>query len=69
MRSATCWGRLGIKAMCDEAALMPQHVHSRVPALTPDSPGLETAGYSITSKDVPEMLAYPLSPASARRRA
>jgi len=52
-------GPLGIKAMCDEAALMPQHVHSRVPALTPDSPGLETAGYAITSKDVPEMLAYP----------
>ena len=52
-------GPLGIKAMCDEAALMPQHVHSRVPALTPDSPGLETAGYPITSKDVPEMLEYP----------
>lgn len=52
-------GPLGIRAMCDEAALMPQHVHSRVPALTPDSPGLETAGYAITSKDVPEMLAYP----------
>jgi len=52
-------GPVGIKAMCDEATLMPQHVHSRVPALTPDSPGLETAGYAITSKDVPEMLAYP----------
>src|SRR5450756_849886 len=52
-------GPMGIKAMCDEAALMPHHVHSRVPALTPDSPGLETAGYAITSKDVPEMLAYP----------
>jgi len=52
-------GPLGVKAMCDEAALMPQHVHSRVPALTPDSPGLETAGYPITSRDVPEMLEYP----------
>jgi adenine deaminase len=52
-------GPVGVKAMCDEAALMPHHVHSRVPALTPDSPGLETAGYPITSKDVPEMLAYP----------
>jgi adenine deaminase len=52
-------GPLGIKAMCDEAALMPHHVHSRVPALTPDSPGLETAGYAITSRDVPEMLEYP----------
>jgi len=52
-------GPVGVKAMCDEAALMPHHVHSRVPALTPDSPGLETAGYAITSKDVPEMLEYP----------
>ncbi len=52
-------GPLGMKAMCDEAALMPQHVHSRVPALTPDSPGLETAGYDITSKDMPETLNYP----------
>ncbi len=52
-------GPSGIKAMCDEAALMPQHVHSRVPALCPDSPGLETAGYDVTSKDVPEMLDYP----------
>lgn len=52
-------GPAGIKAMCDEAALMPQHVHSRVPALTPDSPGLETAGYNITSRDIPDMLNYP----------
>jgi adenine deaminase len=52
-------GPVGIKAMCDEAALMPQHVHSRVPALTPDSPGLETAGYAVTSADIPEMLEYP----------
>jgi adenine deaminase len=52
-------GPVGIRAMCDEAARMPQHVHSRVPALTPDSPGLETAGYPITSRDVPEMLEYP----------
>jgi adenine deaminase len=37
---------------------MPQHVYCRVPALTPDSPGLETAGYDITSKDIPEMLSY-----------
>jgi adenine deaminase len=52
-------GPVGIKAMCEEAALMPHHVHSRIPALTPDSPGLETAGYAITSRDVPEMLEYP----------
>jgi adenine deaminase len=52
-------GPAGVKAMCEEAALMPQHVHSRVPAMTPDSPGLETAGVEITSKDIPEMLDYP----------
>lgn len=52
-------GPAGILALCDEAALMPQHVHSRVPALTPDSPGLETAGVEITSEKVPEMLDYP----------
>jgi adenine deaminase len=52
-------GPSGIRSMCEEAALMPHHVHSRVPALTPDSPGLETAGYNINSKDIPEMLDYP----------
>lgn len=52
-------GPVGIREMAKEAALMPQHVYCRVPALTPDSPGLETAGYVITSKDIPEMLNYP----------
>lgn len=52
-------GPVGIKAMAEEAALMPQHVYCRVPALTPDSPGLETAGYDCTSLDIPEMLEYP----------
>lgn len=52
-------GPIGIKAMAEEAVRMPHHVYLRVPALTPDSPGLETAGYSITSKDIPKMLQYP----------
>jgi len=52
-------GPKGIKAMAEEAALMPHHVYCRVPALTPDSPGLETAGYNVTSKDIPELLSYP----------
>lgn len=52
-------GPVGIKAMAEEAARMPHHVFCRVPALTPDSPGLETAGYDITSKELPEMLEYP----------
>ena len=49
----------GIRAMCEEAALMPQLVFSRVPALTPDSPGLETAGFNITSEHIPGMLEFP----------
>ncbi len=52
-------GPPGIKAMCEEAALMPHHVYCRVPALTPDSPGLETAGYNITSKDMAELFEFP----------
>ncbi len=52
-------GKVGIKAMAEETATMPHHVYLRVPALTPDSPGLETAGENLTSKDIPEMLEYP----------
>lgn len=52
-------GKVGIKAMAEETANMPHHVYLRVPALTPDSPGLETAGENLTSKDIPEMLEYP----------
>ncbi|MEG0641298.1 MAG: adenine deaminase C-terminal domain-containing protein [Clostridium sp.] len=52
-------GPIGIKAMADEVENLPNHVFLRVPALTPDSPGLETAGYNISSKDIPEMLEYP----------
>ena len=52
-------GPIGIKAMADEVKTLPNHVYLRVPALTPDSPGLETAGYNITSKDIPELLSYP----------
>lgn len=52
-------GTTGIRAMAEEAAAMPQHVFCRVPALTPDSPGLETAGFDITSEQIPEMLDYP----------
>lgn len=51
-------GKVGMKAMAEEVATLPQHVYLRVPALTPDSPGLETAGKNITSKDIPEMLSW-----------
>ena len=52
-------GPSGIYEMCREAELMPQHVYSRVPALCPDSPGLETAGHDISSQNIPEMLEFP----------
>ncbi len=52
-------GRVGVKALSEECATLPHHVYNRVPALTPDSPGLETAGEEITSTDLPEMFGYP----------
>jgi len=51
-------GPLGIKAMADEIQNVPNHVHLVIPALTPDCPKLETAGYDITSKDMEELLNY-----------
>jgi len=52
-------GPIGIKAMAEEASVVPNHVHLVVPALTPDCPSLETAGYDISSKDMAELLNYP----------
>lgn len=52
-------GPIGMKAMAEEASVVPNHVHLVVPALTPDSPKLETAAYDITSKDMEEILNYP----------
>ncbi|MCD5414744.1 MAG: adenine deaminase [Clostridiales bacterium] len=52
-------GQIGMKAMADEAALVPNHVYLVVPSLTPDCPELETAGYDIDSKDMEELLNYP----------
>lgn len=52
-------GKTAIKAMAEECATLPHHVYLRVPALTPDCPGLETPGESLTSEDVQEMLEYP----------
>ncbi|MDF2547377.1 MAG: ade [Anaerosolibacter sp.] len=52
-------GPIGMKAMAEEASVVPNHVHLVVPALTPDCPSLETAGYDVTSKDMEEILNYP----------
>ncbi len=51
-------GPLGMKAMADEIDHVPNKVYLVVPALTPDCPGLETAGYDISSKDMKDLLAY-----------
>lgn len=55
---ANALGPAGIKAMTEEARHLPNNVYFVVPCLTPDSPGLETAGYDITSKDMEEILNY-----------
>lgn len=52
-------GVIGMKAMIEEAKTLPNKVLYTVPCLTPDVPGLETAGYDTNSKDMEELLADP----------
>lgn len=49
-------GLVGMKAMAEEAATVPNHVYLVVPCLVPDSPVLETAGADVSSKDMEELL-------------
>ncbi|WP_201767844.1 adenine deaminase [Schnuerera ultunensis] len=51
-------GPVGMKAMADEIDSVPNKVHLVVPALTPDCPDLETAGYDTSSKDMEDLLNY-----------
>ncbi len=51
-------GPVGMKAMADEIDKVPNNVYLVVPAMTPDSPDLETAGYDTTSKDMEDLLKY-----------
>lgn len=51
-------GPIGMKAMADEIDRLPNKVYLVVPAMTPDCPYLETAGYDISSKDMEELLCY-----------
>lgn len=53
-------GIAGMKAMIEEAKGLPHRVLFTVPCLTPDVPGLETAGCDISSKDMEELLHDPL---------
>ncbi|WP_425448778.1 adenine deaminase [Dethiothermospora halolimnae] len=52
-------GPVGMKAMADEASVVPNHVKLVVPALVPDCPDLETAGYDVNSKHMEDLLNYP----------
>jgi adenine deaminase len=52
-------GPVGMKAMADEAGVVPNNVKLVVPALTPDCPDLETAGVDVSSKDMVDLLNYP----------
>lgn len=51
-------GPVGMKAMADEIDSVPNHVRLVVPALVPDSPGLETPGVDISSEDMEDLLTY-----------
>lgn len=51
-------GGVGMKAMADEIENVPNNVYLVVPAMTPDSPDLETAGVDIDSSDMEDLLAY-----------
>ncbi|MEW9671964.1 adenine deaminase [Ammoniphilus sp. 3BR4] len=52
-------GVMGMKAMIEEAKTLPNKVLYTVPCLTPDVPGLETAGYDVNSKDMEDLLNDP----------
>ncbi|UZJ77577.1 adenine deaminase [Fictibacillus sp. KU28468] len=49
----------GMQEMVREAKTLPNNVYFTVPCLTPDAPGLETAGQDITSADMKELLNDP----------
>lgn len=51
-------GLIGMKALADEIDNVPSNVYLVVPALTPDCPGMETAGYDVSSKDMEDLLNY-----------
>lgn len=50
----------GMRAMINEAAGLPNRVLFTIPCLTPDVPGLETAGFNIDSSNVDELLSHEL---------
>jgi adenine deaminase len=52
-------GPAGIREMAEEAATLPNRVHTRVPCFLPDVPLIETCGVDIRFADVPAMLEMP----------
>ncbi len=53
---ANVLGNVGVSAMLAEAAALPNHIYLTIPALTPDVPGLETAGVEINSRSIKALL-------------
>ena len=53
-------GAQGMRAMIDEARLLPNRVLFTVPCLVPDVPGLETPGAEVTSENIASLLEDPL---------
>ncbi|MDR3348146.1 MAG: amidohydrolase family protein [Acidaminococcales bacterium] len=50
----------GMRAMIDEAAMLPNRILFTIPCMVPDAPGLETAGASVTSENVGLLLGHDL---------
>ncbi len=55
---ANVFGMKGVKLMVDEAQKQPIHVWVQMPSCVPSSPGFETPGAVITSKDVAEAMQW-----------
>ena len=56
---ANIFGLKGVKLMVDEAAKQPIHVWVQMPSCIPSSPGFETPGASIGSKEVAQAMKWP----------
>lgn len=50
----------GMKSMIEEARTLPNQILFTIPAMTPDAPGLETAGKDVDSTDMADILPDPL---------
>ena len=56
---ANVLGLRGVKLMHDEAVIQPINIFLQMPSCVPSAPGLETAGSTITPRDVVEAMQWP----------